>query len=195
MPIGVNSCTAGLHLALLAAGIGPGDEVITSPLTFAATANVIVHVGATPVLADIRYDDLNIDPEQIERRITPRTKAIMPVHYAGQACRMDEILDIAKRHNLYVIEDAATAAGAGYKGRQVGALGDATVVQLLPGEEHDDAARAAWSRPTTLHSPTASAPCATTASIPTPGSATPPRTAVPSTRSASRASTTACPTC
>ena len=130
--IGVNSCTAGLHLSLLAAGIGPGDEVITSPLTFAATANVIVHVGATPVLADIRYDDLNIDPEQIERRITPRTKAIMPVHYAGNACPMDEILDIAKRHNLYVLEDAATAAGSGYKGRQVGALGDLTSFSFYP---------------------------------------------------------------
>src|SRR5688500_5869134 len=109
-----------MHLALIAAGIGPGDEVITTPLTFAATANVIVHVGATPVLADICVDDLNIDPEQIERRITPRTKAIMPVHYAGQACRMDEILDIARRHNLQVIEDAATAAGASYKGKPVG---------------------------------------------------------------------------
>ena len=130
--IGVNSCTAGLHLSLLAAGIGPGDEVITSPLTFAATANVIVHTGATPVLADIRYDDLNIDPEQIERRITPRTKAIMPVHYAGNACAMDEILDIARRHNLYVLEDAATAAGSGYKGRQVGALGDLTSFSFYP---------------------------------------------------------------
>jgi dTDP-4-amino-4,6-dideoxygalactose transaminase len=130
--VGVNSCTAGLHLSLLAAGIGPGDEVITSPLTFAATANVIVHVGATPVLADIRYDDLNIDPEQIERRITPRTKAIMPVHYAGNACPMDEILDIAKRHNLYVLEDAATAAGSGYKGRGVGALGDLTSFSFYP---------------------------------------------------------------
>jgi len=130
--IGVNSCTAGLHLSLLAAGVGPGDEVITSPLTFAATANVIVHVGATPVLADIRYDDLNIDPEQIERRITPHTKAIMPVHYAGNSCPMDEILDIAKRHNLYVLEDAATAAGSGYKGRQVGALGDLTSFSFYP---------------------------------------------------------------
>ena len=115
-----------MHLALLAAGIGPGDEVITTPLTFAATANVIVHAGATPVLADICADDLNIDPEQIERRITPRTKAIMPVHYAGQPCRMDEILDIARRHSLTVIEDAATAAGPRYKGRPVGGLGDAT---------------------------------------------------------------------
>jgi dTDP-4-amino-4,6-dideoxygalactose transaminase len=130
--VATNSCTAGLHLSLLAAGIGPGDEVITTPLTFAATANVIVHAGATPVLADIGYDDLNIDPEQIERRITPRTKAIMPVHYAGHACRMDEVLDIARRHGLVVIEDAATAAGAAYKGRPVGSLGDMTAFSFYP---------------------------------------------------------------
>ncbi len=136
--VGVNSCTAGLHLSLLAAGIGPGDEVITTPLTFAATANVIVHVGATPVLADICADDLNIDPEQIERRITPQTKAIMPVHYAGVPCRMDEILDIARRHNLPVIEDAATAAGSAYKRAHGGFAGRPDGVQLLPGEEHDD---------------------------------------------------------
>jgi dTDP-4-amino-4,6-dideoxygalactose transaminase len=130
--VATNSCTAGLHLALLAAGIGPGDEVITSPLTFAATANVIVHVGATPVLADIRYDDLNIDPAEIARRITPQTRAIMPVHYAGQSCDMDAIMDIARQHNLVVIEDAATAAGSAYKGRPVGALGDMTVFSFYP---------------------------------------------------------------
>ena len=125
--VAVSSCTAGMHLALLAAGVGPCDEVITSPLTFPATANVIVHAGATPVLADICADDLNIDPAEIERRVTPRTKAIMPVHYAGQPCRMDEILAIARRHGLLVIEDAATAAGAYYRGRPIGSLGDATV--------------------------------------------------------------------
>ena len=125
--VAVSSCTAGMHLALLAAGVGPGDEVITSPLTFPATANVIVHAGATPVLADICADDLNIDPAEVERRVTPRTKAIMPVHYAGQPCRMDEILAIARRHGLLVIEDAATAAGAYYRGRPIGSLGDATV--------------------------------------------------------------------
>jgi dTDP-4-amino-4,6-dideoxygalactose transaminase len=130
--VGVNSCTAGLHLSLLAADVGPGDEVITSPLTFAATANVIVHTGATPVLADISADDLNIDPEQIERRITPKTKAIMPVHYAGVACRMDEILDIARRHDLRVLEDAATAAGSAYKERMVGAIGDLTSFSFYP---------------------------------------------------------------
>jgi dTDP-4-amino-4,6-dideoxygalactose transaminase len=125
--VAVSSCTAGMHLALLAAGVGPGDEVITTPLTFPATANVIVHTGATPVLADICADDLNIDPAAIEARITPRTKALLPVHYAGQACRMDEILAIGQRHSLRIIEDAATAAGATYKGRPIGSLGDATV--------------------------------------------------------------------
>jgi dTDP-4-amino-4,6-dideoxygalactose transaminase len=125
--VAVGSCTAGLHLSLLACGIGPGDEVITTPLTFPATANVIVHTGATPVLADICADDLNIDPAAMERAITPRTRALMPVHYGGQACRMDEILDLARRYGLKVIEDAATAAGAEYRGRPVGSFGDATV--------------------------------------------------------------------
>ena len=130
--LGVNSCTAGLHLSLLAAGVGPGDEVITTPLTFAATANVILHVGATPVLADICRDDLNIDPEQIERRITPKTKAVIPVHYGGQACRMDEILDIARRNNLTVIEDAAHCAGSGYKDRMVGNTSDLASFSFYP---------------------------------------------------------------
>jgi dTDP-4-amino-4,6-dideoxygalactose transaminase len=125
--VAVSSCTAGMHLALLAAGIGPSDEVITSTLTFSSTANVILHCGATPVLADVCSDDMNIDPDEIKRRITTRTKAVMPVHYAGQPCRMDEILDIAQRHGLKVIEDAAHASGAAYKGRPVGSLGDATV--------------------------------------------------------------------
>ena len=124
--VAVSSCTAALHLALLASGIGPGDEVITTPLTFCATANVIVHAGATPVLADVCADDLNLDPAAVERRLTPRTRAILPVHYGGQPCRMDELLTLARAHNLLVIEDAAHAPGASYKGRPVGSLGDAT---------------------------------------------------------------------
>jgi dTDP-4-amino-4,6-dideoxygalactose transaminase len=130
--VAVNSCTAGLHLALLASGIGPGDEVITTPLTFPATANVIVHAGATPVLADICANDLNVDPDQIERRITPRTRAIMPIHYGGHPARMDEIMDIARRHDLRVIEDAAPAAGSLYKERPIGGIGDATVFSFYP---------------------------------------------------------------
>ena len=124
--VAVSSCTAGLHLMLMAAGIGEGDEVITTPLTFCATVNVILHQRAKPVLADICLDDYNIDPEQVERKITPRTKAILAVHYAGQPCRMDQLLDIARRHNLLLFEDAAHASGAQYRGRPVGSLGDAT---------------------------------------------------------------------
>ncbi len=109
--LGVNSCTAGLHLSLAALGIGPGDEVITTPLTFCATVHCILHVGATPVLADIDADG-NIDPESIAARITERTRAIIPVHLGGFPCKMDAIWDLARRHHLYVIEDAAHAVGS-----------------------------------------------------------------------------------
>ncbi|MCC7365402.1 MAG: DegT/DnrJ/EryC1/StrS aminotransferase family protein [Dehalococcoidia bacterium] len=121
----VNSCTAAMHLCLRAWDIGPGDEVITTPWTFSATATVIVHTGATPVLADIREGDFNIDPEQVERAVTPRTKAIIPVHYAGEPCDMDALQDIAERHNLKILEDAAHAIGTMYRGRMVGQLSDA----------------------------------------------------------------------
>jgi dTDP-4-amino-4,6-dideoxygalactose transaminase len=125
--LAVSSCTAGLHLALVASGIGPGDEVITTPLTFCSTANVVVHQGALPVLADVCLDTLNIDPEQIKEKITPRTKAIIPVHMGGHPCEMDEIWALAEEHNLLVIEDAAHAMGAEYKGRKIGTIGDVTV--------------------------------------------------------------------
>lgn len=124
--VAVNSCTGALHLTLVAAGIGQSDEVITTPFTFIATANVILHVGAKPVFVDITPDTFNIDVEKIEAAITPKTKAIMPVHYAGQPCEMDEILEIARKHNLLVIEDAAHAVAAEYKGRKVGTIGDVT---------------------------------------------------------------------
>ncbi|HXD40082.1 MAG TPA: DegT/DnrJ/EryC1/StrS family aminotransferase [Ramlibacter sp.] len=120
----VNSCTAALHLSLLAAGVGPGDEVITSPLTFCATANAILHTGAMPVLADIDPATMNIDPAQVERRITSRTKAVLPVHFAGLPCDMDAILDIGARKRLAVIEDCAHAVEASYRGRPTGTLGD-----------------------------------------------------------------------
>jgi len=120
----VNSCTAALHLSLLAAGVGPGDEVITSPLTFCATVNAILHTGATPVLADIDPQTMNIDPAQIERRITTRTKALLPVHFAGLPCDMDAILDTAARNRLAVIEDCAHSVEAAYRGRPTGTLGD-----------------------------------------------------------------------
>ena len=122
----VNSCTAGLHLAMLVAGVGPGDEVITTPMTFCATANSIVHTGAVPIFADCDRDTQLIDPQRIEDAITPRTKAIVPVHLCGRPCDMDAIMDIAARHHLTVIEDAAHAIEAVYKGRKVGNIGDLT---------------------------------------------------------------------
>ncbi|MEL6673496.1 MAG: DegT/DnrJ/EryC1/StrS aminotransferase family protein [Bacteroidota bacterium] len=122
--IAVNSATAALHIALAALEIGPGDEVITTPLTFASTANVIVHQGATPVFADVNPDTFNIDPDEIERRITENTKAIMPVHYGGQACEMDRIMEIAKKHNIHVIEDGAHTIASYYKGTHLGTIGD-----------------------------------------------------------------------
>jgi len=118
--LAVNSATAGLHLALVALGIGPGDEVITTPLTFCATVNTIIHVGATPVLADIREDG-NIDIASIRERLTEKTRAIMPVHIAGLACDMDGIWQLARERGVYVIEDAAHAIATHYKGHPIGA--------------------------------------------------------------------------
>jgi len=122
--LAVNSCTAGLHLALAALNIRPGDEVITTPLTFCATVNVILHVGATPVLADVGADG-NIDPGSCAARVTDRTRALIPVHLGGLPCEMDALWSLARRHRLSVIEDAAHAAGAHYRGRPIGA-GSAT---------------------------------------------------------------------
>lgn len=117
--LAVNSATAGLHLALAALGVGPGDEVITTPLTFCSTVNTIFQVGATPVLADIGADG-NIDPESIETRITPRTRAIIPVHLGGLPCEMEAVWNLARRHGLHVIEDAAHAIGSHYRGVPIG---------------------------------------------------------------------------
>ncbi|MBV9759669.1 MAG: DegT/DnrJ/EryC1/StrS aminotransferase family protein [Acidobacteriaceae bacterium] len=124
--IAVSSCTAALHLSLLALGIGDGDEVITTPMTFAATANAILHAGARPVFADVDLATMLIEPREIERAITPRTKAIVPVHLAGRPCRMDEIGAIARKHGLYIIEDAAHCIEGEYKSRHVGSIGDLT---------------------------------------------------------------------
>jgi dTDP-4-amino-4,6-dideoxygalactose transaminase len=121
--IAVNSCTAGLHLALVASNIKRGDEVITTPYTFAATAAVILHCGADVVFADIKKNGFNIDPGRIVKAISKKTKAIIPVHFAGEPCEMDSIMDIAKAHNLVVIEDAAHALGAKYKERMIGTIG------------------------------------------------------------------------
>jgi dTDP-4-amino-4,6-dideoxygalactose transaminase len=120
--VSLGSCTAGLHLALIAAGVGPGDEVITTPLTFVATANVIELVGATPVFADVDRHTQNIDPERLEAAITSKTKAIIPVHMAGRPCDMDALTDIATRHDLIVIEDAAHSVEGAWAGRKIGSI-------------------------------------------------------------------------
>jgi dTDP-4-amino-4,6-dideoxygalactose transaminase len=124
--VAVNSCTAALHLSLAVLNIGPGDEVITTPFTFAATANVIVHRGAKPVFVDIEPETFNIDPGRIPAAITSRTRAIIPVHYGGHPCDMKAILSLARERDLYIIEDAAHAVGAEYNGKKVGAIGDIT---------------------------------------------------------------------
>jgi len=122
--VALNSCTAALHLSMMVANLKPGDEVITTPLTFCATVNAIIHSGATPVLADVDPISMNIDPNEIERRITPRTRAIVPVHFAGRSCEMDAIMGIAQRFNLKVIEDCAHAIETEYKGQKAGTFGD-----------------------------------------------------------------------
>ena len=124
--VAVNSGTAALHLALEAIGIKEGDEVIVPTVTFAATAEVVLYFRATPVLVDCLPDTLNVDPKQIERAITAKTKAIIPVHFGGQPCDMNSILELAKHHHLKVIEDAAHALPAAYQGRKVGTIGDIT---------------------------------------------------------------------
>jgi perosamine synthetase len=124
--VAVSSCTAALHLALDALDLEPGDEVITSTLTFAATGATIVHSGARPVLVDCTRDTLNIDPADVARKVTPRTRAVVPVHFAGQPAAMDEVLEVAQMHRLKVVEDAAHALPARYRGRAVGTIGDVT---------------------------------------------------------------------
>jgi perosamine synthetase len=124
--VAVNSCTAALHLALEAIGLGEGDEVIVPTMTFAATAEVVTYFKAKPVLVDCRWDTLNIDMDQVEKAITPRTRAIIPVHFAGQPCEMKRVLEVARSHNLQVIEDAAHALPARYQGQMVGSIGDIT---------------------------------------------------------------------
>lgn len=132
--VAVNSGTSALHLALLATGIQPGDEVITVPFTFVATVAAIQYAGARPVLVDIDPTSYTMDVTLIERAITPRTRAIMPVHLYGQAADMDPILEIAQRHNLVVIEDAAQAHGASYKERRVGSIGHIGCFSFYPGK-------------------------------------------------------------
>jgi dTDP-4-amino-4,6-dideoxygalactose transaminase len=132
--VGVNSGTSALHLAFLTAGIGPGDEVITTPFTFVATVAAIYYVGATPVYADIEPASFNIDPGAIEAAITRRTKAIVPVHLYGQTADMDPILNIGRQHGIPVIEDAAQAHGSEYKGRRAGSMGAMACFSFYPGK-------------------------------------------------------------
>lgn len=130
--VAVSNGTAALHLACLAAGITTGDEVITSPITFAASSNCVLYCGAKPVFADIDMDSYNINPREIEKLITEKTKAIIPVHFTGQPCDMDEISQIARKHNLIVIEDAAHALGAKYDGKSIGCISDMTILSFHP---------------------------------------------------------------
>lgn len=130
--VAVSNGTAALHVACLAAGISNGDEVITTPITFAASANCVLYCGGVPVFADINTRTYNIDPDDIEKKITSKTKAIIPVHFTGQPCDLDTIHAIAAKNNLIVIEDAAHALGAEYKGKKIGGLSDMTVFSFHP---------------------------------------------------------------
>jgi len=130
--VSFSSGTAALHASTFAAGLQPGDEAVTSPLTFAATANCILYQGATPVFADVAKDTLNLDPELVAAKITSRTKAILPVDYAGHPADLDSIIQLAERHGLVVIEDACHALGAEYRGRRVGSIAHMTVFSFHP---------------------------------------------------------------
>ena len=122
--VAVNSCTAAIHLSIMAAGVKPGDEIITTPLTFCATVNAILHAGGTPVLADIDPVTMNIDPAEVKKKITDKTKVILPVHFAGRPCNMDALNSLVKEHNLVMIEDCAHGIETEYKGRKAGTFGD-----------------------------------------------------------------------
>jgi dTDP-4-amino-4,6-dideoxygalactose transaminase len=123
----LNSCTAGLHLAMIAVGVRPGDEVITCPMTFASTANAIIHLGAVPVFADCDRETFLIDPAEVERKLTPRTRAILPIHFAGRAADITRLTAIARAHDLRIVEDAAHAIETRHQGRKIGTLSDCTV--------------------------------------------------------------------
>ncbi len=128
--VAVNSCTAGLHLSCLALGLQHGDEVIVPAMTFCATINAVIHAGATPVLVDVERETFNVDPEEVRRKISRRTKAIMPVHFAGRACNMGALKLLARQHDLRIIEDCAHAIETEYCGQKAGAIGDCGVQTL-----------------------------------------------------------------
>ena len=159
--VAVNSCTAGLHLACVALGLGPGDEVIVPAMTFCATVNAVIHAGATPVLADVNAETLNLEASDVRRRLTPRTRAIVPVHFAGRACDMAALTAIAREHGLKIIEDCAHAIETEQDGRKAGAWGECGVLSfystknIVTGEGGmvltDDAALAARIQRLALH--------------------------------------------
>jgi len=122
--VAVNSCTAALHLSMLALGIGPGDEVLVPTMTFAATANAVIHTGGIPVLVDCRRETMNIDLDDMKRKITPQTKAVIPVHFAGRPCEMDDLVEFSTKSGIKIIEDCAHAVEAEYKGRKIGTIGE-----------------------------------------------------------------------
>jgi dTDP-4-amino-4,6-dideoxygalactose transaminase len=128
--VALSSCTAGLHLSCLALGLQPGDEVIVPAMTFCAAINAVIHAGALPVLADIEKDTFNLDPESVRRKVSPRTKAIMPVHFAGRACNMDALTSLARAHDLRIIEDCAHAIETEYRGQKAGTIGDCGVLSF-----------------------------------------------------------------
>jgi len=130
--IAVNTGTTALHIALDSLGIGQGDEVIVPSLTFAASIQAIIQTGAIPVFCEVREEDLNIDVDDARKRITSKTKAVMPVHYCGKSCNMDALLEIGKKNNIKVVEDAAHAFGSSYKGRKIGSFGDAACFSFDP---------------------------------------------------------------
>src|SRR5437660_10672939 len=130
--VSFSSGTAALHAAAFAAGLEPGDEAITTPLTFAATANCVLYQGATPVFADVCRDTLNLDPDEVTKRISAKTRAILPVDYAGHPADLTRIMEIARKHGLIVIEDACHALGAEYGGQRVGGIADMTVFSFHP---------------------------------------------------------------
>ena len=130
--VAVSNGTAALHVACLAAGIGPGDEVIVSSITFAASANCVLYCGGTPVFADIDPDTWNLSPGEVERLITPRTKAVIAVDYTGQAVELDRLLDLCRRYNLILIEDAAHSIGTRYNGKPIGSIADITTFSFHP---------------------------------------------------------------
>lgn len=130
--LGASSGTAALHLAVLAAGVRPGDEVITTPVTWVSTANVVLHAGAKPVFVDVEPDTMNLDASRVAEALTRKTRALLPVHFAGQPCDEDALLDIARAQGIMLIEDAAHALGASYKGRPIGAIADVTMFSFHP---------------------------------------------------------------